>query len=160
MYVYSLLMHFACVRQSDKWFQEKCYDLNPKCQTAVHKFLNITCQYEKFDRNSIRQAISDSTPAKERKSFLHLQSTTPISTPIKGAPLTPMSNLLDAKNFETQRLQAQLEGEKHERHYLETQNQKLEERLNKYSKLKLLLFSFFFKWSYRIDISKRTLTIF
>lgn len=146
MYVLSLLMHFACVRQSEHeritWFQEICLNLNEKCQLSVGKFFQIMSRHEKFDRNSIRQAISTSTPAVPRLSFMHLS--TPISTPVKGNPTTQdLAHLLDTKNYEAKSLRAQLEGEKHERGYLESQVQEMEEKLNKYGKQQQL-FKYYF----------------
>lgn len=144
MYVYTLLIHFSCVQQNDPWFQQICLALNPKCQNTVADFFDCLCRHEKFDRNTIRQAISTSSPAVPRLSFQRLS--TPVGTPVKGIqmqfPGTPIAHLLDAKNGEAKSLRAQLEAEKHERSYLEVQVQKLEERLNKYSEFSRATYKF------------------
>lgn len=133
MFIYSIFLHFSCVMFPEPFFHSKCISLKPKCQSSIQTFLEILAKSEKFDRNSLRMAIRDSTPANPRLSFLHLNFNTPQRSPknFKNSPPTPTSQLLDEKGREVKLLKAQLDSEKYERGFLEVQVKQYEERLSK-----------------------------
>lgn len=104
--------------------------MNAKCQEAIAHFLNISMQSEQFDRETIREAIHQSSPAVPRLSFINLMNN--LNTP-KGklSPPTPIGAIVDQKMREIHTLKAQLDSEKYERGYLEVQCKQYEEQISK-----------------------------
>lgn len=130
MYIYSLFIHFSCVKYPKKFFHRVSMNLNDKCQEAVAQFLNIMMQNEKFDRSTIRDAIYHASPAVPRLSFVNLMSN--LNTPKgKSSPPTPTGVLLDHRMREIKMLKAQLDSEKYERGCLEVQCQQYEDQMIK-----------------------------
>lgn len=151
MFIYSIFLHFSCVMFPEPFFHSKCISLKPKCQSSIKTFLEIVAKSEKFDRNSLRMAIRDSTPENPRLSFLYLKFNSPQRTAknFKNSPPTPTSQLLDEKGREVKLLKAQLDSEKYERGFLEVQVKQYEERLTKLGECSLMfLANFIFKRKY------------
>lgn len=117
IYVYSLLLHFSCVRCPHPWFQQVCNTLEKECQIAVAKFFEFMIRNERFDRNSIQQAIDWSTLPVRRLSLP--------TVPITQMPVPiPAVHLLNAMPYGVNLFYAQPGGVKYENGYLELQQHK------------------------------------
>lgn len=138
IYVYSLLLHFSCVRKPNVYFHEKCKSLEQRHQQIISDFLSSSqIQSGLFDKCSLRQAIgvikNPLTPkVLKQRAFDSICS--PLKTPtrtLRISPSTPKTSLIEEKTKEMAQLRAQLDTEKYENGLLEVQIQQNEQKIQK-----------------------------
>lgn len=141
IYVYSLLLHFCCVKKPNVDFHKKCESLDQRHQQVISDFLNSPqLQNNLYDKSSLRQAIgvfkNPITPKILRQKALE-SICSPLKTPtrtLRISPSTPKSSLLEEKTKEMAHLRAQLDTEKYENGLLEVQIQQNEQKIQKLTK--------------------------
>lgn len=125
MYIYSILLHFACVKYPHPAFHQMCNTLANKHQLAIASFFENLVKMEKIDRVVLSKAISDAGP-KSPVRFLQMGS--PITTPNKKiSPSTPIEHKTRLLNS----LKLQLDTEQYERGVMEVQMKQYEEKIKK-----------------------------
>lgn len=58
-YIYSLLLHFACVRSGDKHMQSICNNMIEKNQVIIAKYFEYMIKNVKYTRASIDDAMEE-----------------------------------------------------------------------------------------------------
>lgn len=129
MYIYSILLHFACVKYPHPVFHQMCNTLSNKNQLAIASFFENLVKTEKIDRRVLGKAISDSSP----KSPIHfLQMGSPIKTPNSKVFKTSSPNEHQTRILNS--LKLQLDTEQYERGVMEVQMKQYEEKILKLEK--------------------------
>lgn len=57
VHIYSMLLHYSCVRQPDQKMQSICNNMAETYQTLIAKFFNSLLKVENYTRASIQDAI-------------------------------------------------------------------------------------------------------
>lgn len=127
MYIYSILLYFACVKDPHPVFHQMCNTLSDRSQQAIAAFFENLVKVEKINRNILAKAIFDAGP-KSPVRFLQMGS--PISTPnnkVRISPPTPNEHKTRIVNS----LKLQLDTEQYERGLMEVQLKQYEEKILK-----------------------------
>lgn len=141
IYVFSLLLHFSCMRKPNVYFHEKCQSLEQRHQIAISDFFKSSQIYNNlFDKSSLRQAISvfknPITPKVLRQKAID-SICSPLKTPTRASkisPSTPKSYMLEEKTKEMAQLRADLDTEKYENGMLAVQIDQNEQKIQKLTK--------------------------
>ncbi|KAM7347652.1 mushroom body defect isoform 2-T2 [Cochliomyia hominivorax] len=157
IYVYSLLLHFCCVKHPETVFHEICQRLPDGAQQFIAAFFKELLDTEPITKEALRHAIaevanSQGTPPRLNESFSSgitsvsvgglstasfSRCESPLKTPKRCAgpqrisPSTPKSYLLEERTRELYNLRAQLETERYEKGLLEVQIKQNEDKIQK-----------------------------
>ncbi|XP_067641581.1 early endosome antigen 1 isoform X2 [Eurosta solidaginis] len=161
IYVYSLLLHFSCVKYPETNFHDICKRLSVNNQRYIAAFFNELIDCQSISRDKLRQAIAStshkntnsSTSASDSQSsgntstgnnpnfpsttFSRLDSPCRPSRFASGnsspriVPPTPKSAMLEERTRELYNLRAQLETERYEKGLLEVQIKQNEDKIKK-----------------------------
>ncbi|XP_029408969.2 major antigen isoform X2 [Bactrocera dorsalis] len=161
IYVYSLFLHFCCVKCPETNFHDICKRLSVNNQRNIAAFFNELIDCQSINREKLRQAIagtalrsnnspgtaSDSHSSSNNStgttnnysssSFPRLDSPCRPSRYAAGnsspriVPPTPKSAMLEERTRELYNLRAQLETERYEKGLLEVQIKQNEEKMKK-----------------------------
>ncbi|XP_055371224.1 uncharacterized protein LOC129605466 [Condylostylus longicornis] len=129
MYIYSVFLHFCCVKYPTEFFQNICQNFHEAHQQAIAIFFKGLLEKDVIDKVLLRKLIAEAS--------LQNICSIPVESPAKSqqnykiSPPTPKTHMLEEKNKELHILKASLETEKYERGYLEIQNKQYEEKIKK-----------------------------
>lgn len=118
LYVYSVLMHFSCVKLLDPVFQAACFHLGTSDQGIIYKFLSMLSEREQFDKESLSVMMNEASMPSHvppLKILPHIQS--------GMTPPTPKSTMLNSKTMKIRTLEADLLSERHRAEEIELQYQ-------------------------------------
>ncbi|GAB0093453.1 hypothetical protein DMENIID0001_085940 [Sergentomyia squamirostris] len=128
LYIYCLLLHYSCVVAKDGKFQHMCISLTVNQQEAIANLFSKLVDKNQITRTLLKETLRTSAPQSSIE-FMNLGS--PIKTPKKVEPVTPSMKLHEERFKELISLRAQVETERYERNFLETQIKDMEEALKK-----------------------------
>ncbi|XP_037938521.1 major antigen isoform X3 [Teleopsis dalmanni] len=153
VYVYSLLLHFCCVKDPESYFHEICKKLSEQTQQNIADYFKQLLDCEVITKESLRHAIanvpsitesspqsSGNSPANNTPPIANGHVNSPANTPIRQfamlnriSPSTPKSFLLEERTRELYQLRALLDTERYEKGLLEVQLKQNEEKITKLS---------------------------
>ncbi|XP_023158388.1 flagellar attachment zone protein 1 isoform X3 [Ceratitis capitata] len=161
IYIYSLFLHFSCVKYPETNFHDICKRLSVNNQRNIAAFFNELLDCQSIDREKLRHAIAGTTLKSTNSSgsasdshsssnnstgnsnnfststFPRLDSPSRTSRYAPGnsspriVPPTPKSAMLEERTRELYNLRAQLETERYEKGLLEVQIKQNEEKMKK-----------------------------
>ncbi|KAJ6638168.1 hypothetical protein Bhyg_10901 [Pseudolycoriella hygida] len=129
MYGYSLLMHFCCIKHPEIEMRSICQQMQEETQMVIKTFLENLLRVKLLNRETLKSVIESSAPAKISDYVLAL-------SPIKAGdmevicPPTPRTKVLNEWSSENRQLKAQVETERYEKTFLESQLKTKEEQIN------------------------------
>lgn len=111
IYVYSLLLHFSCVKYPVTYFHDICKKLSDSAQQSIASFFKILLECKHINRETLRHTIAEVTVPKSPSPRNNIQginrTESPVKTPSrhsiptqKISPSTPKSFLLEERTRE------------------------------------------------------------
>lgn len=128
VYIYCLLLHYACVVCMDENFQSICKSMTRTQQQAIANFFERLSEKDSVTRAILKNILRETAPYSPIE-FMNMGS--PIRTPLKTSPSTPSAKLLDERSRELIFVKAQLETERYEKSFLEMRIKEAEENFLK-----------------------------
>uniref|UniRef100_A0A1A9W418 Uncharacterized protein n=1 Tax=Glossina brevipalpis TaxID=37001 RepID=A0A1A9W418_9MUSC len=151
VYVYTLMLHFSCVKYPQTFFHDICQKLPNSSQQSMASFFRELLDVEKLNKENLRHAVgeviashgsprSGDSISRNNSSFPtgnSLKVDSPLRTPKRNigtqrsSPLTPKTHLLEERTRELFTLRAQLDTELYEKGLLEIQIKQNEDKILK-----------------------------
>uniref|UniRef100_A0A1A9VZT8 Uncharacterized protein n=1 Tax=Glossina brevipalpis TaxID=37001 RepID=A0A1A9VZT8_9MUSC len=152
IYVYTLMLHFSCVKYPQTFFHDICQKLPTRSQEIMALFFREVCDIEKLNKENLRRALAEAFASHEslRSSDLISTSNSSLSTGTNpkndsslmtlecnnietegSSPFTPKIRLLEERTRELFTLRAELETERYEKDFLEVQIKRNEDKILK-----------------------------
>uniref|UniRef100_A0A1A9VVX7 Uncharacterized protein n=1 Tax=Glossina austeni TaxID=7395 RepID=A0A1A9VVX7_GLOAU len=141
IYVYTLLLHFSCVKYPQTFFHDICQKLPINSQQAMALLFLKLLEVEKLNKDNLRHVIgkagikasSISRCNSDPMMFTNNETDSPVRNigVQRNSPLTPRTNLLEERTRELFDLRAQLETERYEKDLLESQIKQNENKILK-----------------------------
>uniref|UniRef100_A0A1B0FMC5 Uncharacterized protein n=1 Tax=Glossina morsitans morsitans TaxID=37546 RepID=A0A1B0FMC5_GLOMM len=143
IYVYTLLLHFSCVKYPQTFFHDICQKLPISSQQTMALLFLKLLEVEKLNKGNLRNVIgkavikasSVSRCNSDPMMFTNNETDSPVRNigAQRNSPLTPRTNLLEERTRELFDLKAQLETERYEKDLLEIQIKENENKILKLS---------------------------
>uniref|UniRef100_A0A1A9ZIH1 Uncharacterized protein n=1 Tax=Glossina pallidipes TaxID=7398 RepID=A0A1A9ZIH1_GLOPL len=151
IYVYTLMLHFSCVKHPQTFFHDICQKLPNSSQQSMAMFFRELLEVEKLNKENLRHAVAEviASHASPRSSDSisrsnggltpgnSIKTDSPLRTPKRNigtqrnSPLTPKTHLLEERTRELFALRAQLDTERYEKGLLEIQIKQNEDKILK-----------------------------
>uniref|UniRef100_A0A1A9VRY2 Uncharacterized protein n=1 Tax=Glossina austeni TaxID=7395 RepID=A0A1A9VRY2_GLOAU len=151
MYVYTLMLHFSCVKHPQTFFHDICQKLPNSSQQSMALFFRELLEVEKLNKENLRHAVAEviASHASPRSSDSisrsnggltpgnSIKTDSPLRTPKRNintqrnSPLTPKTHLLEERTRELFALRAQLDTERYEKRLLQIQIKQNEDKILK-----------------------------
>ncbi|KAL7028677.1 hypothetical protein ACKWTF_005945 [Chironomus riparius] len=131
VYVFSLLLHYSCVREKDEYFQIACTKLNSTFQMCIATFLEYVTKQTIFNKEIIRTGIKQAANITSPQTK-YFSVNSPLRTPKKSdiSPPTPSKDFINSKLKELKAVKSQLENERYERNMLEMEVKQSQEKVD------------------------------
>uniref|UniRef100_A0A1B0FPB7 Uncharacterized protein n=1 Tax=Glossina morsitans morsitans TaxID=37546 RepID=A0A1B0FPB7_GLOMM len=153
IYVYSLMLHFSCVKYPQTFFHDICQKIPSSSQQSMALFFRELLEVEKLYKEDLRRAVAEvvvshapsrcSDSISRRNGGLtpgtNIKTDSPSLTPKRNigtkrnSSLTPKTHLLEERTRELFALRAQLDTERYEKDLLEIQIKQNEDKILKLS---------------------------
>ncbi|KAL9886906.1 mushroom body defect isoform 3-T3 [Glossina fuscipes fuscipes] len=151
IYVYTLMLHFSCVKNPETFFHDICQKLPNSSQQSMALFFRELLPVEKLNKENLRHAVAEviasHTSPRSSDSISRsnggltpgasIKAASPLRTPKRNigtqrnSPLTPKTHLLEERTRELFALRAQLDTERYEKGLLEIQIKQNEDKILK-----------------------------
>ncbi|KAL9879413.1 rootletin isoform X2 [Glossina fuscipes] len=151
IYVYTLMLHFSCVKNPETFFHDICQKLPNSSQQSMALFFRELLPVEKLNKENLRHAVAEviasHTSPRSSDSISRsnggltpgasIKADSPLRTPKRNigtqrnSPLTPKTHLLEERTRELFALRAQLDTERYEKGLLEIQIKQNEDKILK-----------------------------
>lgn len=131
VYVFSLLLHYSCVREKNEYFQLACTKLNSTFQMCIATFLEYITKQTVFNKEIIRTGIKQAaTLTSSQTRYFAVNS--PLKTPKKSdiSPPMPSKDFINSKLKELKAVKSQLENERYEKNMLEMEVKQSQEKVD------------------------------
>ncbi|KAI9576129.1 myosin-13-like [Glossina fuscipes] len=149
IYVYTLLLHFSCVKRPQTFFHDICQKLPSDSQQSMAQFFHELLEMEQLNKVNLREAVAEVIASHALSRSNHsisrsndsltpgtsIETDSPLKTPKRniGARrnllLTPKTHLLEERTRELFALRAQLDTERYEKDLLEIQIKQNEDKV-------------------------------
>lgn len=131
VYVFSLLLHYSCVREKDEYFQFACTKLNSTFQMCIATFLEYITKQTIFNKEIIRTGIKQAAILTSPQTR-YFSVNSPLRTPKKSdiSPPTPSKDFINSKLKELKAVKSQLENERYEKNMLEMEVKQSQEKVD------------------------------
>lgn len=102
MYIFTAMLYFGCVLQTNEFFQKSCRLMESKLHSSIAKLFSTLKKYydnnDKINKNILRRAINEATPVMSPVLMQFLPPGSPIRTPkVEKSPPTPNKAFIDEK---------------------------------------------------------------